>query len=314
MPGKRGLIKKTWNAYVEEFQKVHGEHYQYPIPSIEERQAQKIRIICPIHSEFIQHIQAHRNGSGCPRCRAIKRGKQRRIPAEDFFNQVTKIHLGKYSYENHSYEHQNSVIDIICPIHGNFKQRAHDHLHGHGCSACYQERTRTRLTKSFNQFLMDAKAVHGDKFEYEAASFVNRQKKMIIICNKHGPFPSLPRDHIHKATGCPICKSKNFISKIESDWLDRLGIPNDDSHRQVWLQCKNRKLCVDGYDRTTNTVYLFHGDYWHGNPQFYNPAKNNGFGRTYGQLYKRTIEYENELIDSGFSLIKIWESEYRSNR
>jgi hypothetical protein len=72
---------------------------------------------------------------------------------------------------------------------------------------------------------------------------------------------------------------------------------------------------VDGYCRKTNTVYEFHGDYWHGNPNFYpsheiHPIKKVPFG----QLYIETLKRDESIRQLGYNLITIWENEYKCNR
>jgi hypothetical protein len=37
---------------------------------------------------------------------------------------------------------RSSPVDIICPSHGKFSQRAHDHLRCKGCIKCYVNRSR----------------------------------------------------------------------------------------------------------------------------------------------------------------------------
>jgi G:T-mismatch repair DNA endonuclease (very short patch repair protein) len=65
---------------------------------------------------------------------------------------------------------------------------------------------------------------------------------------------------------------------------------------------------VDGFDSATNTIYLYHGSFWHGNPVMYaaediNPMLN----KTYGELYERTLTIEQSLRDKGFTVVVKWE-------
>lgn len=66
---------------------------------------------------------------------------------------------------------------------------------------------------------------------------------------------------------------------------------------------------ADGYCAATNTIYEFHGDYWHGNPKIYKPDDYNGSTNcTMGELYNKTIEKEKKIRDLGYNLIIQWES------
>ena len=67
---------------------------------------------------------------------------------------------------------------------------------------------------------------------------------------------------------------------------------------------------VDGYCYETNTVYEFHGDYWHGNPKRFDPNDiNKTNGKTYGELYTKTMERDQKIRDLGYNLIVKWESD-----
>ena len=120
-------------------------------------------------------------------------------------------------------------------------------------------------------------------------------------------------DKREKTTGyrTPFAKPENrcrtSVSKKETKWLDSFGLPN--LLRQYLI--KELQISVDGYDPTTNTVYLFHGDFWHGNPKTTKPHETNPrTKKTFAQLYEETCKYESKLKESGYNIIAIWESDY----
>jgi hypothetical protein len=68
---------------------------------------------------------------------------------------------------------------------------------------------------------------------------------------------------------------------------------------------------ADGYCEETNTIYEFHGDYWHGNPIIYPPNEINEVnGKSMGELYQKTIERENLIKSLGYNLVVMWESDF----
>jgi hypothetical protein len=108
-------------------------------------------------------------------------------------------------------------------------------------------------------------------------------------------------------TGCQQCA--NNISVKELKWLDGLGVPRQG--RNEYIPCGDRKIKPDGYDKSTNTVYEFHGNYYHGNPAIYDAEQINPTrGLTYGELYQNTLEREARIRNAGYNLITIWESEW----
>lgn len=76
---------------------------------------------------------------------------------------------------------------------------------------------------------------------------------------------------------------------------------------------KSSYIQVDGYDRSTNTVYEFNGNYWHGNPRMYDSGDiNPSLNVTYGSLYEKTKQRERLIRSLGYNLIVLWEDEYDS--
>ena len=74
---------------------------------------------------------------------------------------------------------------------------------------------------------------------------------------------------------------------------------------------KNTKWKADGYCAETNTIFEFHGDFWHGNPKLYlETDKNNVSNKTMGYLYKKTLEREQKIKDLGYNLITMWEYDW----
>jgi hypothetical protein len=68
---------------------------------------------------------------------------------------------------------------------------------------------------------------------------------------------------------------------------------------------------ADGYCKETNTIYEFHGDYWHGNPElFESSVYNKSTHDTMGELYQATIERENKIKSLGYNLVVMWENEW----
>ena len=71
------------------------------------------------------------------------------------------------------------------------------------------------------------------------------------------------------------------------------------------------KYKVDGYCAETNTIYEFHGDYWHGNPDIFDSNYINVIAEeTMGNLYEKTIKRDQHIRELGYNLIVIWEYDF----
>lgn len=64
-----------------------------------------------------------------------------------------------------------------------------------------------RLTTE--QFVSDAKRVHGDKYSYTNSIYITLKSKMDISCPIHGVFKMNRDAHIHQKQGCPKCGREN---------------------------------------------------------------------------------------------------------
>ena len=42
--------------------------------------------------------------------------------------------------------------------------------------------------KNTEQFIAEAKAIHGDKYDYSKVSYINNSTKVSIVCSTHGDF------------------------------------------------------------------------------------------------------------------------------
>ena len=112
-------------------------------------------------------------------------------------------------------------------------------------------------------------------------------------------------------TKCPKC-SRGSISNASQEWLNSLGVKNVlGVHREVLLTVGGIKYKVDGFDKKTNTVYEFFGDYWHGNPEIYNKNEEHPVcGKTFGQLYDETKTRIFRLEAAGYKVVYVWEKDY----
>jgi len=130
--------------------------------------------------------------------------------------------------------------------------------------------------------------------------------------NNHPPFKKSLNDISSKGSFCFKCSSNGF-SQIAICWLEQLMSLNTNLHIQHALNegeffIKELNTCVDGYCKETNTVYEFHGDYWHGNPRNCKREDINLLTKkTFGELYDKTIIREQNIRDLGYNLIIMWE-------
>ena len=64
------------------------------------------------------------------------------------------------------------------------------------------------------EFIEEAKKMHGDRYDYSKVKYVNTRRKVCIICPKHGEFWQMPLHHL-KGSGCSNCVGNKRLTTEE---------------------------------------------------------------------------------------------------
>ena len=226
----------------------------------------------------------------------------RNSTSKEFVVKSRQIHGEKYGYEKVNYTANDINVTITCPIHGDFLQLPSNHLLGRGCKKC------SFNIPSTDEFVLLARKVHGDYYNYEKFVYIGNKQRGIIICPKHGEFSQQPNNHL-RGKGCLKCgfeRSAAIVSsKSEIDFLNYIGIDNENRQKFV------HGYIVDGYDSNTNTIYEFLGNYWHGNPKMFDAhGVNKLANKTFGELYRNTFVRFTHLKNYNYDVRYIWEDDW----
>jgi very-short-patch-repair endonuclease len=162
-------------------------------------------------------------------------------------------------------------------------------LQGNGCKKCYQEEQR----KSTDEFIRDARSIHGDKYDYSRVVYVGNKHKVEIVCPKHGSFFQQPNSHLSYKSGCLLCSDskgeravEEFLKKCNIKHVREYSIPN---HRYRY----------DFYLPDTNTFIEFHG------VQHYRPVEYFGGKEAFIKNKKRDLRKKMLVEEIGGKLITI---------
>ena len=132
---------------------------------------------------------------------------------QQFVDKAQKVHKARYDYSQTEYENSMEKVSIICPEHGDILQRAKGHLAGQGCPKCGFR------TSTLDQYLVKARAMHGNRYDYSATEYTGAHEKTTFICKVHGVFEQLAHAHL-AGRGCPQCAhTASCLSIVE--WLRR---------------------------------------------------------------------------------------------
>ncbi len=134
------------NDFISKARQLHGNKYDYTkVVYVNSRT--KVEVICPKHGVFEQLPSSHLSGNGCPKCArewsdehrrhlAESSRKSRGMTTDEWIARARAVHGDKYDYSRTVYVNQRTDVEIICPVHGLFTQKADSHIRGNGCRLC----------------------------------------------------------------------------------------------------------------------------------------------------------------------------------
>jgi hypothetical protein len=166
---------------------------------------------------------------------------------EKFINKAIKIHNNKYSYEKVDYKKSGEKVQIICKIHGVFNQTPENHLYGYGCKVCGTESSITKQRTSLLNFIVNAKKLHKDKYNYDLVEYNGCKNKVKIKCNKHNiTFFQTPDLHL-RGSGCTLCGKEIVSNKLKPDlqnFIDNCNIIHNNKYNYSLVNYRNAKTKI----------------------------------------------------------------------
>jgi len=240
-PSCAGVKRNTQSDFIYKASEVHNNKYDYSLVEYKNNKT-KIKIICHEHGVFEQRPDNHLNKkTGCPIC-----ADNQLYSSCEYIEKAKKVHDNKYDYSLVIYKNAKSMIKIICPEHGEFKQKAYSHLDGIGCSKCSEN-----YNYSTEEYIEKVKKVHGNKYDYSLAEYKNNKTKIKIICSIHGIFEQNPKSHLN-GHGCQKCffdentdNKQDFVNKSKNkhgNKYDYSLVEYINSYTNVKIICPNHGI------------------------------------------------------------------------
>lgn len=101
------------------------------------------------------------------------------------------------------------------------------------------------MKKTTQQFIKEAKMIHGDKYDYSKVVYTGAMNKVCIICPVHGEFWQTPNKHL-LGQGCVLCHrpvhdTESFIKKAKElygDSYDYSKVKYINEKKKVKIICK----------------------------------------------------------------------------
>lgn len=261
----------------------------------------------------ILHSVLYGKKNGCPQCAIQRRSDVQRLSDYEIDNRLQTKNIIRVD----PYRGMLSKIKVKCVICSfEWKKCPSDIIHNnHGCPRCSK---REKITNE----LID-KRIHEQQRTFcridESKGCMSKISWKCNICD--GIWKARPNDifSTHKSD-CPYCKRKSF-SKISLEWLKQieteLGYTLMRAQNGGEYRIPGTKWYADGYDPTTNTIYEFYGDRFHGNPLLFSENEcchPYDMSLTAGLLFSYTKTREEKIKQKGYTLIVMWENDWKNKQ
>ena len=181
----------------------------------------------------------------------------KKLTTAEFIFKAQQVHKNpdgtpKYDYSKTIYKSSSNKLIITCPLHGDFEQKANNHLTGMGCSECSKNK---KLTTT--EFIFKAQQVHKNpdgtpKYDYSKTIYTNSRNFVTITCPLHGDFEQRAINHL-LGHGCNCCSNNinankkiltttEFIFKAQQVHKNPDGTPKYDYSKTEYLQSMEKIL------------------------------------------------------------------------
>lgn len=225
--------------FIEKARAKHGDRYDYS-KVVYTRSKDKVVITCKEHGEFEQRPDNHLAGRNCALCAGTHN-----YSTTEWIYEAKRVHGDRYDYGEVVYARKEDKVIITCKAHGNFEQRAGQHLNlAQGCPACGVESRLEKIEKPTEVWVNEAVHVHGDRYDYSKSIYTRAKDKVVITCKEHGDFEQTAETHLG-GSGCPRCKwsreRPTSVYLMQMGELVKIGISVDPDARLSDLNRSNPK-------------------------------------------------------------------------
>ena len=101
-------------------------------------------------------------------------------------------------------------------------------------------------TKTTEQYIEEAKTVHGDKYDYSKVEYKGTHEKICVICPEHGEFWQEAKLHLN-SYGCPKCariEAGKNIAKSKGDFVEKAKQVHGDKYDYSEVEYKDCRTFV----------------------------------------------------------------------
>lgn len=248
-----GASRRSQGNFIKALKAVHGDKYNLDKVNYI-NSSTPVTLTCETHGDFsARPSNLLYRKSGCPSCAKEENGKRSRLNFDDVVSRAINIHGDKYRYTQGVYTPgQPPQIEVVCKVHGVFRQYLQDHLAGRGCRKC------TSRYHDTSSYVETVKAIHKDRYDYSLVQYKKAHGFISIVCKEHGVFSQRAYSHA-EGQGCPRCAGVGpSKGQLEVAAFLQAHIPVISEFSMEWS-----KKRIDIFIPSKNIGIEYHGLIWH---------------------------------------------------
>lgn len=174
---------------------------------------------------------------------------------ESFIAEAVNLYGDRFDYSLVEYKSLYSPkVKIKCIEHDTvFEQIPKRHLQFMGCRFCSKSAKKTK-----EEFVLNAKSIHGDKYNYDEFDYINNKVKGKVKCNScSNSWFVRPDNHVGNKNGCPNCVEHSIYTE---EYYINNNIPNHECYLYlVEFTCDTESFLKIGITKHDNIKYRFRG-------------------------------------------------------
>lgn len=174
---------------------------------------------------------------------------------ESFIAEAQLLYGNRFDYSLVEYKALYAPkIKIKCNEHNEiFEQIPKRHLQFMSCRFCSSSSKKTK-----EEFVTNAKAIHGDKYNYDEFEYKNNKVKGKIVCNNcTNSWLIRPDNHIGNKNGCPSCVDHSIYTE---EYYKKNNIADHECYLYLVEFTKDSESFLKvGITKHSNIKYRFRG-------------------------------------------------------
>ncbi len=162
-----------------------------------------------------------------------------------FVNECIEKHGIFYDYSLVDYKKAHDNIEIICPVHGVFEQKAYSHKQGIGCPICTDKGDKQEII---------------DKLKAKGFNIISYKASEILVSDKYGTYKATAhriRNNIFPSIVTAIDKTEVFVNKAKEKYNNKYTYEN---FKYINVNTKSEVTCPIHGDFTVSAGHHLHSE------------------------------------------------------